>query len=70
MLAIAVVLTVVVTPPIVSVGRSLDFVPRDPPPPSLTTFGILHAAYTSLEMLKAGMGVYAAWWICRRTGSR
>ena len=70
MLAIAVVLTVVVTPPIVSVGRSLDFVPRDPPPPSLTTFGILHAAYTSLEILKAGMGVYAAWWICRRTGSR
>ena len=70
MLAIAVILTVVVTPPIVSVGRSLDFVPRDPPPPSLATFGILHAAYTMLEMLKAAMGTCAAWWICRAAGSR
>ena len=70
MLAVAVVLTVVVTPPIVSIGRSLDFVPRDPPPPSLATFGILHAAYTSLEMLKAAMGVCAAWWICRAAGGR
>ncbi len=70
MLAIAVVLTVVVTPPIVSIGRSLDFVPRDPPPPSLATFGILHAAYTSLEMLKAAMGICAAWWICRAAGGR
>ncbi len=70
MLAIAVVLTVVVTPPIVSIGRSLDFVPRDPPPPSLATFGILHAAYTSLEMVKAAMGICAAWWICRAAGGR
>ena len=70
MLAIAVVLTVVVTPPIVSTGRSLDFVPRDPPPPSLATFGILHAAYTSLEMLKAAMGICAAWWIGRAAGGR
>ena len=70
MLGIAVVLTVVVTPPIVSIGRSLDFVPRDPPPPSLATFGILHAAYTSLEMLKAAMGICAAWWIGRAAGDR
>ena len=70
MLAIAVVLTVVVTPPIVSIGRGLDFVPRDPPPPSLATFGILHAAYTSLEMLKAAFGICAAWWICRAAGGR
>jgi len=70
MLGIAVVLTVVVTPPIVSIGRSLDFVPRDPPPPSLATFGILHAAYTSLEMLKAAMGICAAWWIARAAGGR
>ena len=70
MLAIAAILTVVVTPPIVAMGRSLDFVPRDPPPPSLATFGILHAAYTSLEMLKAAMGICAAWWICRAAGGR
>ena len=70
MLGIALVLTVVVTPPILSIGRSLDFVPRDPPPPNLATFGILHAAYTTLEMLKAAMGAWAAYRICRATGSR
>ncbi len=70
MLSIALVLTVVVTPPIVSIGRSLDFVPRDPPPPNLAAFGLLHAAYTSLEMLKAAMGVCAAWWIGRAAGGR
>ena len=69
MLAIALALTIVITPPIISIGRSLDFVPRDPPPPSLATFGILHAVYTSLEMLKAALGAYAVWRICRRTGS-
>ena len=69
MLAITLALTIVITPPIISIGRSLDFVPRDPPPPSLATFGILHAAYTSLEMLKAALGAYAVWRICRRTGS-
>ena len=69
MLAITLALTIVITPPIISIGRSLDFVPRDTPPPSLATFGILHAAYTSLEMLKAALGAYAVWRICRRTGS-
>ena len=68
MLAIALVLTFVVTPPIISIGRGLDFVPRDPPPPSLATFGVLHAAYTTLEMLKAALGAWAAWRICRAAG--
>ena len=70
MLGIALVLTVVVTPPIISIGRSLDFVPRDPPPANLATFGMLHAAYTSLEMLKAALGVCAAWWIGRGADGR
>ena len=69
MLAVALALTVVITPPIISNERSLDFVPRDPPPPSLATFGVLHAAYTSLEMLKAALGACAAYRICRRTGA-
>ncbi len=68
MLAIALALTTVITPPIVSIGRGLDFIPRDPPPPSLATFGILHAAYTTLEMLKAALGACAAYLICRRPG--
>ena len=70
MLAIAVLLTVVVTPPIISIGRGLDFAPRDPPPPSLATFGVLHAAFTSLEMLKAGLGACAVWRLCRGAGPR
>lgn len=65
MLAIALVLTTVVTPPIVALGRGLDFVPRTPPPPDLATFGMLHAAYTGLEMLKAGLGVFCVRRICR-----
>lgn len=37
---------------IVPLGRSLDFVPRIPPPPALTRFGRLHLVYTSLDALK------------------
>lgn len=37
---------------IVPLGRSLDFVPRTPPPPALARFGRLHLAYTSLDALK------------------
>ena len=65
MLAILVVLTFVVTPPIISVGRGLDFVPRDPPPTSLATFGILHGAYTSLEMIKAAIGLWVGYRLSR-----
>jgi hypothetical protein len=41
----------------VSLGRSLDFVPRDPSPPGMQRFWLLHAAYTSLEMLKLVVGL-------------
>ncbi len=59
-LAPVVVLTVWLTPEIVSLGRSLDFVPREPPPPGMSRFWVLHAAYTSLEMLKLAAGVVVA----------
>ena len=65
MLAVLVLLTIWLTPQIVSVGRSLDFVPRDPPPAALQTFGLLHAAYTILEMLKLATGVVAVIWLLR-----
>ena len=65
MLAIVVLLTLVVTPPIIAIGRGLDFLPRDPPPPSLATFGILHAAYTSLEMIKAALGLWVGYRLSR-----
>ena len=57
MLAIVVVMMVWLTPAIVTLGRSLDFVPRDPAPPGMSRFWILHAAYTSLEMVKLLVGV-------------
>jgi hypothetical protein len=63
MLGVVVLMLVYLTPQIVSLGRSLDFVPRDPAPPGMQTFWILHAAYTSLEMLKLLTGLVVAWWI-------
>jgi hypothetical protein len=60
MLAIVVLMLVYLTPAIVSLGRELDFVPRDPSPPGMQRFWILHAAYTSLEMLKLAIGLVVA----------
>jgi hypothetical protein len=66
MLAIVVAMLVWLTPAIVTLGRSLDFVPRDPAPPAMRRFWILHAAYTSLEMFKLIAGVLTTWWILKR----
>ncbi len=63
MWVLTLVLTFGVTPPIVSVGRELDFVPRDPPPPQLATFGLLHAAYTILDGVKLVLGLLGIWWV-------
>ena len=59
MLVFVLILTFVITPQILSVGRSLDFVPRDPAPPDLARFGMLHGAYTMLDGIKllAGLGL-------------
>ena len=65
MLAVVVLMLVYLTPAIVSLGRELDFVPRDPAPPGMSRFWVLHAAYTSLEMLKLAAGLGAAWLIAR-----
>ena len=65
MLAVVVFLTVWVTPEILAVGRSLDFVSRDPEPPALGRFGILHATYTILELLKCAAGIATAVWVVR-----
>jgi len=60
MLAAVGVLVLYITPQIVEVGRSLDFVPRDPPPPALARFGLLHAAYTLVDLGKLLVGVWMA----------
>jgi hypothetical protein len=69
MLGIVVLMLAYLTPQIVSLGRSLDFVPRDPAPAGMQRFWILHAAYTSLEMLKLVVGLVVTWWITVPTHS-
>ena len=70
MLATVVLMLVYLTPQIVTLGRSLDFVPRDPAPPGMSRFWVLHAAYTSLEMLKLVIGVVVAASLARHRGDR
>ena len=65
MLGIVLVLTVVVTPQMLYVGRELDFVPRDPQPPRLRTFGLLHAAYTLMDGIELILGVMVTVWLMR-----
>src|SRR5262245_28172873 len=60
MLAIVALMLVYLTPSIVTLGRSLDFVPRDPAPPGMSRFWILHAAYTSLAIIKLVLSVIVA----------
>jgi len=57
MLVIAVVLTLVITPMIVSLGRSIDFLPRNPPPPVMPRFWALHGSFTALDGAKLLAGI-------------
>ena len=63
MLALSVILTLLITPWIISIGRSLDFVPRDPPPPIMPRFWALHGSFTGLDGVKflAGLGLLIRW---------
>ena len=65
MLAIAVFVTALITPRILSVGRSIDFVPRDPPPDGLRTFGLLHATYTVFDGVELILGILVTLWLVR-----
>ena len=60
MLAVVAVTAFYITPEIIAVGRSLDFVPREPPPPGMAAFGRLHAAYSILDLAKLLTGVWMA----------
>ena len=69
MLGIALFVMAVLTPPIVSIGRSLDFVPRESPPlevaTRLRTFGLLHAMYTVSTLISLILGVLSVIWIVK-----
>ena len=66
MLALSLLMTFYLTPQLVEVGRGLDFVPRDPPPPELGRFGLLHAAYSILDLLKLLLGIWMTARLVRR----
>ena len=65
MLGVVLFLTVLITPRIISVGRSIDFVPRVPPPPGLRTFGLLHAAYTVFDGIGLILGIMVTLWLVK-----
>ena len=53
-------------PAILSLGRSIDFVPRPLPPDVGRRFGLLHGGYVILDLLKAGGLVALAAIVARR----
>ncbi len=63
MLALSIILTIVITPWIVSLGRSIDFLPRNPPPPVMPRFWALHGSFTGLDGVKmlAGFALLLRW---------
>ena len=66
-LSIAVILALIVTPQISELGRTLDFIPRNPPPPSFAQFRSLHRSYTILDTTKfvLGMALLGRWLFMR-----
>ncbi len=63
MLALSVILSLVITPMLVSIGRGIDFLPRNPPPPVMPRFWALHGSFTGLDGVKllAGIGLMMRW---------
>lgn len=63
MLIIVVILTLVITPMLVHIGRGIDFLPRHPPPPNMARFWALHGSFTGLDGVKllAGIGLLIRW---------
>jgi len=51
-LALALVMGLWLEPQIVEIGRTLDFVPREPPPPQLAEFDTLHGAYSTVATVQ------------------
>lgn len=68
MLGVVMLMLLWLGPEITAVGRGLDFVPRDPSPPALERFGMLHAAYATLEVLKGIAGLVVAAMLARADG--
>jgi hypothetical protein len=63
MLGVVLFLMLVVTPGIISVGRSLDFVPRDPIPPGMRGFALWHTTYAVFTLINFVLGILVTLWI-------
>jgi hypothetical protein len=63
MLLVVLFLMVFITPPVLRIGRILDFVPRDPAPPQMRTFGLLHTTYTVFSVINLVLGILVTLWI-------
>ena len=63
MLGLVLILTLVIQPQIVALGRSIDFVPRDPAPPAMPRFWMLHGMFTGLDGVKwlSGLALLVRW---------
>ena len=57
MLFIVIILTLGVMPQIISLGRTIDFLPRNPPPPGYQRFWKLHMMFTGLDGAKLLGGI-------------
>jgi len=67
-LVLTLVQVVALGPPIMELGRSLDFVPRPLPPDLGRRFGLLHAGYVGTDLVKALVLAVEAWVLLRRPG--
>ncbi len=56
------ILLIWVIPPLVDIGRQVDFVPRSPPPAQMGTFWRYHLAYTLVDLIKFSAGIF---WLLR-----
>ncbi len=70
MLLISLVLQFYAVPETIRLGRLMDFVPREPPPPEEAPFWRLHGAYTALDMLKFVLGLAAGVVLLRQPAQR
>ena len=63
MLGVVLFLMLVATPQILSVGRSLDFVPEDPIPPGMRAFALWHTTYAVFTLINLVLGILVTLWI-------
>jgi hypothetical protein len=67
MLLLVALMLLWLTPAITSLGRRLDFMPREPLPPEMFRFRLLHAAYTAVDVTKLVLGLVVLFQLVRRS---